>query len=299
MRKPKSERRQDIKAKKAFNKNFSKLNELERLKLIGLDPRDAFKMTRDKNVKKKIEKKIIDATKFCENIPEDFFDPIRLNRCWLRNKLLEKSLSNEVIDNLMRFLHKDNNGVYNERYLDELGYGQNDIFDIIFEYECYTIATDDIERISTSEWCNRETAEEYVKSNPNAYAGMPITIYDKDKSEVSFCIVNHNMELNTLGVEKINPIPEDQRKSVIAKFAYLMNSFMEPNFHSHNGTVIENIFNYRLYEQRNEVGEVQVKLSELMEAEIHSNGEVIGNVSKIDILNLIHAYDRLFYKGGE
>ena len=104
MRKPKIERMKDIKAKKAFNKEFSKLNELERLKLLGLDPRDAFKIAKSK-LQTKVEKKIIDATKFYENLPEDFFYSSRMDMGWLRNKLMDELNRPVMVGDIMNAVH--------------------------------------------------------------------------------------------------------------------------------------------------------------------------------------------------
>lgn len=236
MRKPKQERKKDIKAKKAFNKQFSKLNELERLKYLGLDPRDAFKITRSAEPNK-VEKKIIDATKFYSNIPEDFFDPSRCDIGWLRNKLIPvigESDANEFIQAIHNHDVESANRIQDK-------YGDV-IYDLANEYQCYRIAFDSI----------------------------------KEESNEDVSITN------------------EMREQIIANFAYIYNSMMEPNHYSHNGTVLENIFAPTIYDNRNENDEIQVNLNELMAAEVHNNGVVMGRISKMNILKFIQTNDKLF-----
>lgn len=237
MRKPKIERKKDIKAKKAFNKEFSKLNELERLKLLGLDPRDTFKIAKSK-LQAEVEKKIIDATKFYENLPEDFFDPSRLNMGWLRDKLMDELNRPIMVTDIINAIHYNKPEIL-KKYDD---FENDEIYNIVLEYKCYRIA---------------------LKS----------------------LMVDSNQE---------PVITEEMKPMLIAYFSYIYNSMNEPNHYSHNGTVLENILASQIYENRNENGEVQVDLTQLMSAEIHNNGNVEAKISKMDILRFIQSNDELF-----
>lgn len=159
MRKPKQERLKDIKAKKTFNKQFSKLNELERLKYLGLDPRDAFKMSRSSEPKK-VEKKIIDATKFYSNIPEDFFDPSRCDIGWLRNKLIPV-IGEEVTAELINKTHEKNYEAIDEICIT---YGDS-LYDILNEYVCYRIAYDSIVNRANEDACITDEMKEQIITN--------------------------------------------------------------------------------------------------------------------------------------
>lgn len=237
MRKPKIERMKDIKAKKAFNKEFSKLNELERLKLLGLDPRDAFKIAKSK-LQTKVEKKIIDATKFYENLPEDFFDSSRMDMGWLRNKLMGELSNPTMTADIINAIHYNKPEIL-KKYDD---FENDEIYNIILEYKCYRIA---------------------LKS----------LVKDSNQDIV---------------------ITEEMKSMLVAYFSYIYNSMNEPNHYSHNGIVLENILASQIYENRNGNGEVQVDLSQLMNAEIHNNGKVEAKISKMDILKFIQANDELF-----
>ena len=243
MRKPKQERLKDIKAKKAFNKQFSKLNELERLKYLGLDPRDAFKMARSAEPKK-VEKKIIDATKFYQSIPDNFFEPTKRSMTWLSNEVLkvvgDQNLANDIaIAVATRDL----------KFFDTIEDVTGELANIVNDYIIYKIAYE--------------------------------SVYDSDIPQNS-------------GVE--TTMESDKQTKIMANFAYMCNSLSEPNHYSHNGAIIENIFNKLIYKERDENSEVVVDLNQIMPAIIQNNGETVAQITKMDILKFIQIYDKLYLR---
>lgn len=72
MRRPKALRRKDIEAKKQFEKKYKHLDPLQRLNLMGLDPKKVFNMaTNDKE--NRTVKKSVDITKFEEEVTNEEF----------------------------------------------------------------------------------------------------------------------------------------------------------------------------------------------------------------------------------
>lgn len=242
MRKPKQERKKDIKAKKAFNKQFSKLNELERLKYLGLDPRDAFKITKSEEPKR-IEKKVIDATKFYQSIPDDFFEPTKRSMTWLSNEVDKVINDKDLADRIAIAVATRDLEFFNTI---EDNHNSEKITEIINDYMLYKIAYE----------------AEYDSDMPS---NAVVTIIDREAK-------------------------------ILANFAYLCNSLSEPNDYSHNGTIIENIFNKFVYEKRNEHDEVDVDLNQIMPAIIQNNGETVTQITKMNILKFIQIYDRLYLR---
>ena len=50
-------------------------------------------------------------------------------------------------------------------------------------------------------WWEKSKADEYAKSNPTAYVGMPISVYDETESTVTFYVINANKELQEVGTK--------------------------------------------------------------------------------------------------
>ena len=50
-------------------------------------------------------------------------------------------------------------------------------------------------------WWEKSKADEYAKSNPTAYIGMPISVYDENKSTVTFYVIDANKELQQVGTK--------------------------------------------------------------------------------------------------